>query len=94
MQEEQLLSEDRVEIPLPEQAWDVPLTSRVVEVHESVIVYEHTGPAGKEVFRSDVILKDKATLLFLLAEQRETSIYVDAANRSNYYFDLEFLESE
>lgn len=92
-QEQELFSDDVVDIPLETQAWDEPMSTKLIEVHETVVLYTHKYMGREETFVSDIILKDPATLMFLLDEKKETYIYVDPGNRSRYYFDLDFLNT-
>lgn len=62
-----------------------------IEINQAVLVFETDILGQREQYISATIYKDPATLSFLLDKQKETCIYVDRDNRSNYYFDLEFL---
>ena len=61
------------------------------DVFQSVIVYRHPYFERTETFISQILPIEHTTLLFKLDSQKTTTIYVDRANRSNYYFDVEFL---
>ena len=67
-----------------------------VEVIQSVIVYSYQNKRDGEIerFVSRVIPKDKITLSFYLDRQKQTTLYVDKANRASYYFDLDFLNNK
>lgn len=79
------------------QSWysDPIRNMKKVQVNQSAIVYNYrnqrTGETEK--FVSRVIPKDKISLSFYLDKQKQTILYVDKANRSRYYFDLDFLNS-
>jgi hypothetical protein len=66
----------------------------IVNVCQSVIIFNYpnrrTGQTEK--FVSKVISKDRVSLSFYLDQQRQTTLYVDKADRSHYYFDLAFLK--
>jgi hypothetical protein len=61
--------------------------------NSAVIVFRYTLPrTGKEqVFVSPLLRKDKVSLGFLLAEKKETNIYVNRADAGDYFFDVDFL---
>lgn len=63
----------------------------IVSRNQSVIVYEASNGSRIDKFVSPVIPKDKATLMFLLDAQKQTTLYVDKTNSSRYFFDLDFL---
>lgn len=69
------------------------LKTEQVQVIQTVIIFSyHNVRTGQtEKFFSPVISKDKITLSFYLDTQKNTTLYIDRANRSRYYFDLEFL---
>ncbi len=77
------------------QAWnaltDSTKNTERVQVYQAVLIFNinHAGKAEK--FVSRVIPFDRATLLFKLDNQKETTLYVDKKDRCKYYFDLEFL---
>lgn len=79
---------------LPEAFIDLPSVAyknvRKVNVDQSIIVYKHNT---NEVFKSRVLPIGKESLLFLLDAQKVTKLYVDKADRTKYYFDLDFLNS-
>ncbi len=62
-----------------------------VNVNQSIIIFETDRLGRKEKFKSLSINKDEITLRFLLAQKKETLIYVDRNQKDKYYFDLEFL---
>jgi hypothetical protein len=61
--------------------------------HNSRIILEASIYNHNYKFMSPVITKDEITMLFLLAEKKTTTIYVNPRDYSDYYFDLEFLEN-
>lgn len=63
-----------------------------INSNEAVLIFETEKYGEKEHYYSPVIYKDEITLRFMLDKQKETYIYIDKENRSNYYFDLEFLD--
>lgn len=72
--------------------YDPDSNIRNIEINQAVVIYETDINGQREQFYSPPINKDAITLSFLLDRQKETYIYVDRDNRSEYYFDLEFLE--
>jgi hypothetical protein len=67
---------------------------KMADVIFSVIIFRHTDTrtGNSERFVSPNINKDPITLQVYLEQQKQTSLYVDRANRNNYYFDLDFLK--
>jgi len=65
-----------------------------LKIIQSVLVYTNDNYGNPETFTSALINKDKISLSFLLEAQKHATIYVDRRNRSNYYFDVEFLDSK
>jgi hypothetical protein len=57
----------------------------------SIVVYETEIAGLKQRFHSQVINKDKATLMFLFEAHKRTIIYYDKTNPSRCYFVLDFL---
>ena len=70
---------------------DETKNTKVVDIRQSVIIYTYNNNGVNEKFISDVILKDKETLLFKFFAQKNTTLYIDSYNRKLYYFDLDFL---
>lgn len=66
-----------------------------VNVIQTILIYHYYNnrTGENETFISRVIPKDKITLTFYLDKQKYTSLFVDNADRSKYYFDLDFLNS-
>jgi len=58
------------------------------EVNQSIIVYDTVIDGEKKRFQSGILNKDRITLEFLLANKRETNIYL---YQDKYFFDLDFL---
>jgi hypothetical protein len=58
---------------------------------QNVIMYSTTVGGEGITFYSPIILKEKNTLEFLLSSNPTTKLYVDQFNKSNFYWDLEFL---
>jgi hypothetical protein len=78
------------------QAWnaiggDADKNVKQVDIHQSVIVYNHKQNGEVETFYSRVIPKEKITLMFLLSSKKNITLYVDRDDRTRYYFDLDFL---
>lgn len=61
------------------------------EICQSILKYTCDYCGASKTFISPVIRKDKATLIFLLDNQKETVVYVDKNNADRYYFDVGFL---
>lgn len=58
---------------------------------QNVVLYS-TVVNGEEItFISPIIYKESNTLEFLLASRPSTKLFVDRLNKSNFYWDLEFL---
>lgn len=78
--------------PIPQFSWGGQPANAGNEV-QSVIIFKRENPqtAKIERFLSPVIPQDKKTLSAALDRQRNTTLYVDRADRSRYYFDLDFL---
>lgn len=68
---------------------------RPVEIRQSFFSFFYFNPGlnQTETFKSPVIYKDNITLEFLLHHQQTTYLYVNKSDRTQYYFDLDFLES-
>ena len=62
-------------------------------VLRSVIIFSYVNSrtGQTEQFISPIILKDEVSLSFYLDRQQRTTLYVDKATRTRYYFDLDFL---
>ena len=58
---------------------------------QNVVTYSTTIEGERIIFYSPVILKEKHTLEFILSSKPMTKLYVDPLNKSNFYWDLEFL---
>ena len=67
----------------------------MVNVCQTVLIFSYSNArtALVERFVSQVVSKDRVSLSFYLDQQRQTTLYVDKADRSLYYFDLDFLRS-
>lgn len=65
------------------------------EVSHSVILfhYKNVRTGETEEFISRTIPKDSVTLSMYLDKQKQTTLYVDKANRGHYFFDLDFLNA-
>jgi hypothetical protein len=70
-------------------------STEIPTINQTVIVYKYDNrrSGAIERFVSRVIPKDRITLSFYLDKQQQTTLYVDKTNRSQYYFDLDFLNS-
>ncbi|HYV93510.1 MAG TPA: hypothetical protein VE978_17180 [Chitinophagales bacterium] len=75
-------------------AGDAIRNTEVVDVNQSVLIFKNNANGKEETFVSPVIYKDEITIKFLLSEKKETTLYIDKNDRSRYYFDLEFLQSD
>lgn len=77
------------------QAWEALYDSernvKKVEVNQARLLFETDRFGKREKFYSPVINKDEITIRFLLAEQKETFIYIDKNGQGRYYFDLSFI---
>lgn len=62
-----------------------------VQVNQVVLIFDNIHNGKSEKFVSRVVPLDRVTLLFKLYSQKATTLFVDKNDRSNYYFDLEFL---
>jgi hypothetical protein len=71
--------------------WDKTSKVKMDNIIQSVIIYEQEVNGVHRKFVSQIINKDKATLMFLLDEQMKTTIYYDRSDPSKCYFDLDFL---
>ncbi len=60
-------------------------------LHQCVLVFEHEWKGKTRKFISPAIPKDRTTLEFLLAGQKQTTLYIDKTDPANYHFDLLFL---
>ena len=67
--------------------------TKIENVTQSILVYETEVRGIHRRFVSQVINKDKATLMFLLDAQKQTVLYYDKKDPSRCYFVLDFLES-
>ena len=59
----------------------------------TILVYETEVMGQQRKFYSQVIHKDRATLMFLLEAQKYTLLYYDKNNPARCYFVLDFLDS-
>jgi hypothetical protein len=68
----------------------------IAEVCQSVIIFRYANQrtGQTEKFPSQVISKDRVSLSFYLDQEQQTTLYVDKADRSLYYFDLNFLHPQ
>lgn len=66
---------------------------QIVNVFQSILIYNNKYMGKTETFTSGIIPTEHTTLLFKIASQKTTFIYVDKLDRSKYYFDLEFLSN-
>jgi len=67
--------------------------TKIENVTQSILLYETEVKGIHRRFVSQVINKDKATLMFLLDAQKQTVLYYDKKDPSRCYFVLDFLES-
>lgn len=72
---------------------DKTTKAKLENITLSIIVYEAEVMGEKRKFYSQVIHKDKATLMFLLEAQKQTILYYDKNNPSRCYFILDFLDN-
>ena len=70
---------------------DVTTKTKLENVTLSILVHEAEIGGVKQKFFSQVINKDRATLMFLLEAQKQTLLYYDKNNPSRCYFVLDFL---
>lgn len=80
------------------RAWDAMIdetrnTSRQ-QVNQSVIVWRKMIHNQEYRFVSPALAIDQTTLMFKLDAKKQTSLYYNRYNPSEYYFDLEFLCSK
>ncbi len=66
--------------------------SERVQVLQTVLIYTADLNGKTNKFVSRVIPLDRINLMFKLDKQKETSLYVDKADSTKYYFDLNFLD--
>ncbi|HXC06528.1 MAG TPA: hypothetical protein VNZ86_17350, partial [Bacteroidia bacterium] len=64
----------------------------VVDVYQTVLVFNRVKNGNTYEYHSPVIHKDPETLAFKLGLQKQTTLYIDRMDQSIYYFDLEFLD--
>ncbi len=72
---------------------DKTTKTKLENITLSILVYEAEVLGQQRKFYSQVIHKDRATLMFLLEAQKYTLIYYDKNNPSRCYFVLDFLDS-
>jgi len=80
------------------RAWDAIYDpsrnkSETIDIGHAILSYTHEHNGKNEIFKSELIRKDYATLMFLLSAQKTTYIYVDKNDRRRYFFDVDFLYS-
>lgn len=68
---------------------DEEVTRRVLQ---SVVVYECIYKGVKTKFTSNVLSKERETILFYMSSRKTANIYVDLNDPSRYFFDLDFLK--
>jgi hypothetical protein len=59
--------------------------------HISILIYKTKINGTETEFRTPPIYLSKERLVTRIDTQKKTTIYVDPQNRTNYYFDLEFI---
>lgn len=72
---------------------DKTTQTKMENITLSILVYECEVNGAKQRFLSQVINKDRATLMFLIEEQQHTTLYYDRNNPAKCYFVLDFLDS-
>jgi len=76
------------------QVLDKTTKTKLENVTLSILVYEAEVSGQQRKFYSQVINKDRATLMFLLEAQKFTLLYYDKNNPSRCYFVLDFLDNQ
>ncbi len=76
------------------QVLDKTTKTKLENVTLSILVYEAEVSGQQRKFYSQVINKDRATLMFLLEAQKYTLLYYDKNNPSRCYFVLDFLDNQ
>lgn len=71
---------------------DADLNVSKVNHHSTYIIFKTTYNSFNHEFIG-IVSKDEITVMMLLEHQGKTYIYVDKADPSYYYFDLEFLRN-
>lgn len=64
---------------------------KLAEIHQSILIFKTIYNNRSMRFISRVLPKDKATISFLLDNQKRTALYVDKTDPTRYFFDLDFL---
>src|SRR6478735_1111532 len=62
------------------------------QISQTVLTYTTEVIGKMRTFISPAIAKNEDSVVFLLANQKKTFLYVDPFDIENYFFDLEFLE--
>jgi hypothetical protein len=62
-----------------------------VQLNQSRVIFNTVHGTEKIAYASPAVTLDRTTLLLKLDIQNTTTLYVDPADVSKYYFDLEFL---
>lgn len=65
-----------------------------IKINKAVLLYEQEIDGKMQKFYSQTIPIDKMTLNILMDRQKQTYIYVDRNDNTDYYFDIEFLKKE
>ena len=73
---------------------DKTTKTKLENITLSILVYEAEVMGQHRKFYSQVIHKDRATLMFLLEAQKYTLLYYDKNNPSRCYFVLDFLDNQ
>ena len=71
--------------------YDASKNLEQININQTILIFETDHYGQREHFNSSIIDKDELTLKYLMQRQKVTYIYIDKSDRSNYYFDLEFL---